>query len=271
MSSGNGRRQRNGAIAAERRQFISDLIMRLGSVSVSDLSEKFGVVENTIRSDLDELVREGKVSRVHGGAVLKTSALPSLPYTETREAHTLEKAGIGAAAVAHVPETGSIYISSGSTAYQFASRIPEGKKIHVLTSALQTAYHLVSARIASVTFLGGAISPETYGSDLSVSEPVLDRLYWDITFMGAAAIDLNRGITTVDIHSADSDRKLIEHGSKLVVLCDSSKFGRFSHAQIGPVSLIDTLITDSGASPDFVSALREMGVEVVVAGQAESG
>jgi DeoR/GlpR family transcriptional regulator of sugar metabolism len=57
----------------------------------------------------------------------------------------------------------------------------------------------------------------------------------------------------------------MDHSNRVIALCDSSKIGRFSYAKAGPVTMIGTLITDSGAPVDTVESLRNMGIEVVVA------
>jgi len=91
-------------------------------------------------------------------------------------------------------------------------------------------------------------------------------LYWDIAFVGAAALDPQHGITERDAPEATRQRRILDHASRVVALCDSSKLGRCSYAKVGPLSLIDTIVTDHGADPDIVQSLRATGVEVLLAG-----
>ena len=55
-------------LPAQRRQEILRAV-RGGTAHVSDLAESFGVSEMTVRRDLGALARDGKLERVHGGAV----------------------------------------------------------------------------------------------------------------------------------------------------------------------------------------------------------
>lgn len=256
-------------VAPERRRWIYNLAVRQGSVKVGELAESLGVGENTIRSDLDILHQEGKLQRVHGGAVMRAVATPRPPYSETRSTNLQEKSMIGAAALAYLPESGTVFIGSGTTTYQLATRLNANHRLHTITNSLEIAAHLASHGVATVDFLGGSINPDSLESDLSLSEEVLDKLYWDVTFMGVAAIDTARGITTLDRSAARWERLAIEHGRKTVVLCDSSKFERYSYAQVGDVSLIDVLITDAGIRHEFKEELAAQGVEVVIAGDGE--
>jgi len=65
---------------------------------------------------------------------------------------------------------------------------------------------------------------------------------------------------------ARRQRKFIDRATRVVALCDSSKIGRCSYARVGPLSLLDTIVTDRGISDDDLQAISDTGVEVVVAG-----
>ena len=54
---------------------ILDIVRREGRVTVEGLADHFSVTQQTIRRDLAELADNGRLERVHGGAVLP-SALP---------------------------------------------------------------------------------------------------------------------------------------------------------------------------------------------------
>jgi len=257
-------------VAAERRRRIVDLVSQRGSATVGELADALEVACNTVRGDLDKLHAEGGLLRVHGGAARRSPATPRPPYSQTRGLHMVEKAAIGAAALRFLPDSDSLFIGPGSTTYQFAIRLPEGRRLLIVTSGLDIASYLLTNNAVSLAILGGYLSADSFGTDASLSEKALDELYWNVTFMGASAIDLGCGMTTVDLNSARLERRIIERGRKLVVLCDSSKLGSFAQACVGPVSLIDVLVTDSGADPGFVKGLADQGVEVVVAGQAEA-
>ena len=256
----------SGLIAAERRRRIYGQALQDGSVKAISLADELGVGINTIRNDLDALHRDGKLLRVHGGAVLIEGATPRPPYSQTRGENLREKSWIASAALAYLPASGSIFIGDGSTTYQFASILPADSHIHVITNALEVAGYIASNNVATVDFAGGTIRGDSLASDWTLSEEALKSLYWDVTFIGAAAIDIARGITTLDRSAARWERRIMEHGETVVVLCDSSKLSRFAYAQVGSVDLIDVLITDEGVSPAFVKELKAQGVEVVVAG-----
>jgi DeoR/GlpR family transcriptional regulator of sugar metabolism len=224
-----------------------------------------GVAENTVRNDLDALQREGKLVRSHGGAMLKEEGLPAPPYSQVRDQHQLEKSWIGLAAAHFLPDTGSVFINAGSTTYQLALNIRE-HQIDVATNSPEIAVYLTGSRSVPVDLIGGRMLKESMETDGAWSCDYLDRLYWDVVFYGVTAIDSEHGITSVSLAIAEFETKVAQHGSKVVGLCDSSKFGRFARAQVGPVGLLDVLVTDINVKPAVVEMLRAEGIEVVVAG-----
>ena len=62
----------NGVTVAERRDLIVDLVERVPQVSVGDLASRFGVTDVSIRRDLTTLEEQGRLRRIHGGAVAAT-------------------------------------------------------------------------------------------------------------------------------------------------------------------------------------------------------
>jgi DeoR/GlpR family transcriptional regulator of sugar metabolism len=232
---------------------------------VSELAAALRVAENTIRNDLDALEREGKLQRSHGGAVLKDQGRPAPPYQEMRVSHLVEKSWIGQAAARFLPDTGSVFINSGSTAYQLALNIREGMGFQVTTNSPEIAVLIASNTSVPVDLLGGRMLRDSLETDGSLSEDPLESLYWDVVFYGMTAIDAEHGITSTSLQAAKLDRRILSHGRRVVGLCDSSKFGLYASAKVGPLTLLDVMVTDSKARPEHIQMLQDAGIEVVVA------
>lgn len=257
--------RRRALLAPERRRRITAWVEHHGAANVAQLAEALGVGPNTIRRDLDALAREGKLIRSHGGAVSCEKPLTRLPYVVARHAHAEEKRWIGHAALSLLPDEGSIFIADGTTVQAFALQIPRNAHFHVVTNSVQIAAHLVLETSVTVEVLGGMVRPELLATDCTLAGEALDTLYWDIAFVGAAALDVTYGITERDATEAKRQRRFMERASRVVALCDSSKLGKCSYARVGPLSLLDILVTDFKAPKDLLRKFHEAGVEVVVA------
>jgi DeoR/GlpR family transcriptional regulator of sugar metabolism len=64
-------------------------------------------------------------------------------------------------------------------------------------------------------------------------------------------------------------RHMIERAERVVVLADSSKFGRNAFAHIGELSLADSVITETAPAAEIGAALAEAGVELLIPEAAE--
>ena len=82
--------------------------------------------------------------------------------------------------------------------------------------------------------------------------------------MGTNGVSVERGLTTPDVAEARVKRALMEASRRTVVLADHSKFGREEFARVAPLSLVDTIITDSGIDQDLTEDLEAAGPRMVI-------
>jgi DeoR/GlpR family transcriptional regulator of sugar metabolism len=83
--------------------------------------------------------------------------------------------------------------------------------------------------------------------------------------MGVDGIDFDYGFTTTDMREAELNQQMMRAAQKVIVLADSSKFGKRGFAKIGNMEDIDVIITDSGINPNALRQIQEHGIEVIVA------
>src|SRR5215475_14024841 len=121
--------------AEERQQHIVDLARREGRVDVAELAASLSVTGETVRRDLTVLERAGVVRRVHGGAI-PVERLGFEPAVAARDAvMTAEKERIAKAAIAELPDGGSIIIDAGTTTSRLAEAIPMDRELTVIVNA----------------------------------------------------------------------------------------------------------------------------------------
>ena len=71
-------------LARHRQSLILQAVRSEGSARVSDLTQRLGVSDMTIRRDLEVLARDGLVEKVHGGAVLPGTPASHEPGFEAK-------------------------------------------------------------------------------------------------------------------------------------------------------------------------------------------
>lgn len=58
---------------------------------------------------------------------------------------------------------------------------------------------------------------------------------------------------------------MVERAKKVLMLADSSKFGRVSLHRIVQLDRVHTVIADDGISQEYRDGLRKIGIEVLIA------
>lgn len=251
---------------SERRERILSLLREGGRVRVTDLVAALGVTDTSIRRDLACLEGEGKLRRVHGGAV----ALPSDPraerYTEKLSVRLAEKRRIGTAAAEMVEPGDVLIIDSGTTTLQVAVAIPgtlrSGGMLTMVTNSLPLVGELRTWPAPNLVLLGGYYLPDYQATVGPQAIEQLSRISAHKVFLGADGLTVAEGITTGHVLMADVDRLMGERARQVIVTTDSSKLGRAGLARVIPIQKIHMLITDHDAPADIVDAIRAEGVEV---------
>lgn len=252
----------NGATPTARLQYdrqheIYLRALRDGSVEVAGLATQFGVTTETIRRDLSELQSQGKVRRVHGGAVPVERATHE-PLVVAREILLPEeKLRIGQAAVAEIPETGTVIVDSGSTLQRFAEAFPAERDVHVITNSLWSGLTLARRGVQNLTMLGGGVSTNTFAAVDSFTIDMVRSMQVDVLFISCDGLSFRRGLTTPYRNESMVKRAMIEAARKVVALADHSKLGNGQLYAYADFEDIDVLITDSGAEQEAVDALRD--------------
>ncbi|AEU35913.1 transcriptional repressor AgaR [Granulicella mallensis] len=252
-----------GLLIGERRQRMLDLIQRNGRVLVSELSDVFGISRITIRKDLDYLESKGLLQRSHGGALPRSSVLADPPL-KAKEQHQLkEKQRIAEAAVKLVEEGHCVLLDSGTTTTAIARALTAFSSLTVVTNAVNIATELAGTDF-DVILTGGTLRKSSFSLAGPIAEDMLREIHADILFLGVDGFDAKAGLTTPNVLEARINRAMVHAAEKVVMVCDSTKFGRRSLSLIVPADAIHTVITDTNLSEDQAEAIKALGVEVIL-------
>lgn len=246
---------------AERRTRLVEQLRQDGHASVPGLAAELGVTPSTIRRDLDRLAREGRVVRTYGGAAL-AAGLARLPDADPDQA---AKRAIARAAGALVPDGAVVVIGSGTTALAFAREIA-GRRLTVITNALDVANALLDREGIELIVLGGVVRPRMHSMLGHLAELATGELRADILVMGIGAIGVEQGLMNDSVPEILTDRALRRMARSVMVLADASKFEQVAPAYVFGLQEVDVLVTDEGVRADTLEAVRAAGVRVVVAG-----
>ncbi|MFF0111176.1 DeoR/GlpR family DNA-binding transcription regulator [Streptomyces prasinus] len=249
--------------APERQQEILRLARDSGRVDVVSLAVQFQVTAETIRRDLKTLDRAGVVRRVHGGAIPigRLDFEPDLAERETTAAG--EKDRIARAALAEIPNKGTMIVDAGSTVALFAAALPVESSLTVVTHSLPIAARLADHPGIQLHLVGGRVRHRTRAAVDAWALRAYGEIRADVLFVAANGFSAEHGLTTPDLAEAAVKRAAMTAARRVVLLADSSKHGQEHFARFGGLSDVDLLITDSGLSPEDALAIERGGTEVV--------
>jgi len=253
----------------ERLHRILETIRENGLATVTELSRRFGVSDVTIRRDLRELAARGLLRRAHGGAVLATPTPPEPPVIQRMQQGRNGKERIGYAAAELVADGDSVFIGSGSTTAHVARNLTDRKDLTVVTNALNIATELATAEGVTVVVTGGMMRDSELSLVGHITEQALREVRVDKVIIGMRAISLEEGMTNDYLPEVITDRTIIEMAPELILVADHAKFGKVASAYVAPVERITTLVTDEETEPETLAHLREIGIQVIVAGKGE--
>jgi len=247
-------------LAQERRELILQTVRNGRSAEVVELAQRFEVSEMTVRRDLARLAREGKLTRVHGGAM----GDPEPPFAQIAVGRREEKRRIGRAAAALVTSGQTVIVDVGTTTLQLA-RLLRGRELTVVTSNLAVIEELLPDPRIELVVLGGVVRRNYQSLVGMLAEDALRQLSADIAFLGGSRIRENHSVMDTTMVEVPIKRGMISASRRAVLLVDAAKFRMHGSVRICGADELDAVVTDATVEEPGVSALVQAGVEVVYA------
>ncbi|MNP31993.1 Glucitol operon repressor [compost metagenome] len=141
--------------------------------------------------------------------------------------------------------------------------------ITVMTNSLTIVNALVELdNDQTILMPGGTYRKKSASFHGQLAENAFDHFSFDRLFMGTDGIDLNAGVTTFNEVFSVS-KAMCNAAREVILMADSSKFGRKSPNIVCSLESVDKLITDAGIEPAFRTALEEKGIKVIVTGEKD--
>ena len=259
-------------LAEERRFRITELLSRQRAVSASELRSILGVTAATVRRDLAELERKGLLVRSHGGAVSKSSTTNFQPsYDTLSRTNREEKQAIAIEAAKMVLDGDTIFLEGSTTVAEITPYLQHRNRLTIVTNSPLILCQVQRYPEVNVMCIGGDLQRDVFYLSGAWAQRSLSEIRVDKAFLGVSSIDPDYGMSTASHAEAAIKKAIIKSAKMRIALADHSKFGKQGFAYVGAVTDLSTLITDSGTSPADLQALKNLGVQVIVAGVKPAG
>lgn len=249
----------------ERQKQILSLLGKQGRLSVAEIVEQFSVSEATARRDLESLASEGKVQRVHGGAIAVEQAPPELPILEREIEQADEKTRIGRVTAELITDNESVFLGSGTTVLEVAKNLRDRKNLTVITNSLPVLNVLAGLKEITVISLGGQLRDSELSFIGHITEQALAEVRVDKVVMGTRGISLEHGLTNDYLQETLTDRAILKIGREVIIVADYTKVNRVSTVLLAPLEAVHTFVTNEQADKTFIQSMKKKSIKVILA------
>jgi len=249
----------------ERRQSLLDILRNQPGLRVPELARTLGVSEGTVRNDLNALEDEGRLKRVHGGAVLyDQDQFQNSSFMRRYNQNVAAKLAIAREAATLIQDGDSIFLDASSTAYYLARAIADRIKLRVFTNGFEVARELAWNTSNTVILVGGIVNNDSSSVTGLLSEQIIAEMLIGKSFFSCSGFSIERGMTEVHLGEAQIKRKAIESSQQVIALVDSSKFGKEDLTLFARPAQITNLFTDSKISDEWKTHLELANIPLTV-------
>ena len=251
-------------LATQRQNAIRNLLKKQGAITVSDLTEHFGVSIETVRRDLLTMENNGLLRRVHGGAVPVTEMMTYHPLAERNREQSTQKDALARTAAALVNEGDYIAIGTGSTPMHFAQELKKRlQRLTVVTYSLDVFQILKDVPGFQLILVGGQFVPEENAFTGQIPLDTLDKLHVQKAFVFPSAISLAHGIWGYEQTLYPLQQKLLQCCDQAYILADSSKFERTALFKVADTRTEYIYVTDPELPEQLRALYEDNGLHII--------
>lgn len=255
----------NVRFTEEREQIIMDFLRKQGKIRVGDVTDMLGISPSTARIQLQKMHDKGLLQRTHGGAILAGNTVSK------KESHDFEhilnkdkKMQIAQAAAQTIQSDDYIALGCGTTTFLLSTLLHEKNGITVVTDSIPIAAELMHDENITLYVCGGWIMERNGACRGMTAERFFKDLKVDRSYCGADSVNVEVGTSSVDFDPR-TEIAVCRAGKECYILADSSKFTRRPFIdKVMRIDEIDHLISDDSLSQEYILALQNAGIEVII-------
>ena len=244
----------------ERLNFILNEVKVRNRVLLYDIAVKLNVSEDTVRRDLKALDEQGKIKKVHGGAVSNSFHVYS--YKEDDIYAHEDKSQIATKAISLIKEEQVILMSGGTTNLELARLMPDHFPLTIFTPSLPVAMQLLEHHNIETIFVGGRLSHEAQIALGGDTLNTLAQVKADVCFLGTGYLDPQEGLTEFDWEVVQLKKSMIKASKRVVALTISEKLNSTQRFKVCDTESIHTLITELPSEHPLLERFQKLGLEI---------
>ena len=236
-----------------------------GQVFVKELASSFGVTEDCIRKDLTLLEKAGKLKRVHGGAVNVRVNLHHTNVSERVELYSEEKKIIASKAVNELEKGYVIFLDISTINLEIAKLIFEKNiALTIVTNMIDIMQLYRQNSAVRLIFLGGDFNQVKDGFVGALTNHLIRKYRFDISFIGVVGIDLEHNvITTYETNDGITKKTAINASKKAYMVGESAKLNQDGNYAYASLDDFTGYICEKELDHPLVKVFKDHQVELI--------
>lgn len=252
----------------ERRKKIVNLLNENGMMKLPELTKILQISMETLRRDVQQLVKEEKVKKIYGG-IQKVENNQGESLIEHRMQLNLEaKKKIAAMCRNLINEGECIYLDSGSTTLQIAECLKGFENLTIITNSIPIISMLASTK-NDIICIGGKLRHSEQSITTFDFLFNFEQLNIQKAFICSSGITVEKGISDYNLEEANTRRSILSLAEEVIVTSDASKFGRDVTVQVCPLDAVDKIVTDDGLSNSYIKQFDHVSTELIISSAEE--
>lgn len=232
-------------LISERHSQIIAALQETPNITVRELSQLLHFSEPTIRRDFTELHKKGIITKRYGGAVLNQGAADrEIPFVMRENEMSSNKSIMGQKASQLIRDGMVIMLDGSTSAYHLVPYLSKFKDLIVITSGAKTAVALAELQIP-VFCTGGKMVTNSFSYVGKEAEDTVCKFNADIMFFSCHGLSEDGFMTDPSIDEANLRQVMLTRAKEKYLLCDSSKFRKTFFYNMGSISELDGIISES--------------------------
>lgn len=241
---------------------MEKLILERKMITIEELQEAFDISKNTVRRDINELLKGGNIKKVYGGVESISSNSKLMDFSQRNIKEKTYKNIIGKVSAKYIQDNDIIFIDSGTTTVHLADYLQDKKNVTIITNNIDVITKVVRMSNINLIGLGGRLNRMTYSFVGKETIGFLQNLNINKAFMAATGLTIKNGATNSLYDENEIKSEVVKKAEEIYLLIDHTKFDTNTLLTYCEFSDIDYIITDK-STDEYKKEAKKQGVKLI--------
>lgn len=246
----------------KRRSALLEIVEERGYITLSEAAATLSVSAQTIRRDMLELEKLGRVKRTHGGIAF-TGSLNRSAWRQRQRSQTGEKKVIAERIADLVSDGATVFLDIGTTCEAVAVALLARRDLKIVTYSIRSASIFDNREDFTVAIPGGIVR-HIDGAILGPGgDAFISQFRFDYAILAVSGMDMEGRLRDDDEFEVLRVRTAMAHARQIVLALTTSKIGTDGLVKLCDLGEIDVIVTNDRLPPPIEALAIESNVEIL--------